>query len=399
MTRLTLSHLLLPFLGGTAAGYTTLSDDTLRHISSPLSASSPSELDPFDGSLLSPILIPRVPGTPGHAAVQAHFINYIKSNLSPEWTIEWHNSTSKTPATGEKLVPFQNLIIRRDPPGMTREREGEMERLTLAAHYDSLYRPEGFIGAVDSAVPCAVLLWVLKELDGAMGKRLGEWEDDGLERGKGVQVVLFDGEEAWVQWSGEDSLYGSRALAEDWQNERYEDGSSRLDTISLFVLLDLLGAADPTVPSFFGKTHWAYQNMGKVEERLRGLKLLESEPKAGRFLHDSERSNWNFAGYVEDDHVPFLRRGVEDILHIIPTPFPRVWHTMDDDVKNLDVATVKDWAKIVAGFVGEWMDLEGHFEGVVPGTEDEKESSAFTVLVRSSLVWLGAGCLGLLLLP
>lgn len=110
----------------------------------------------------------------------------------------------------------------------------------------------------------------------------------------------------------------------------------------------------------------------EVEERLRGLKLLESEPKAGRFLHDSERSNWNFAGYVEDDHVPFLRRGVEDILHIIPTPFPRVWHTMDDDVKNLDVATVKDWAKIVAGFVGEWMDLEGHFEGVVPGTEDEK---------------------------
>ncbi|KAK4204043.1 putative glutaminyl-peptide cyclotransferase [Triangularia verruculosa] len=372
MTRLTLSHVI--FLAGTTTGYTTLSDAALRQLSFPLSASSSSstEFDPFTGSLLSPILVPRVPGTPGHAAVQAHFINYIKSNLSPDWVIEWHNSTSVTPATGDKLVPFQNLIIKREPPGITRDREHEVEWLTLAAHYDSLYRPEGFIGAVDSAVPCAILLWALKELDKAIGRKWEAWEDDGLEQAKGVQVVLFDGEEAWVQWSGEDSLYGSRALAEDWQNTKYQDGSSRLDTISLFVLLDLLGAVDPTVPSFFGKTHWAYQNMARVEQRLRDLGLLESTPKAGKFLHDTDRSNWNFGGYVEDDHVPFLRKGVDDILHIIPTPFPKVWHTMEDDAKNLDVGTVKDWAKIVTGFVGEWMDLEGHFEGVETGTEDEK---------------------------
>jgi glutaminyl-peptide cyclotransferase len=34
----------------------------------------------------------------------------------------------------------------------------------------------------------------------------------------------------------------------------------------------------------------------------------------------------NFFG-VEDDHVPFLRMGV-DVLHIIANPFPRVWHTL-----------------------------------------------------------------------
>jgi glutaminyl-peptide cyclotransferase len=55
-----------------------------------------------------------------------------------------------------------------------------------------------------------------------------------------------------------------------------------------------------------------------------------------------------------------MARGVE-VLHIIPTPFPRVWHTMDDDGEHLDSKTVEDWAKMVTAFVGEWMDLEGYF--------------------------------------
>lgn len=55
-----------------------------------------------------------------------------------------------------------------------------------------------------------------------------------------------------------------------------------------------------------------------------------------------------------------MARGVE-VLHIIPTPFPSVWHTMADDAEHLDMPTVEDWARMVTAFVGEWMDLEGHF--------------------------------------
>jgi hypothetical protein len=33
---------------------------------------------------------------------------------------------------------------------------------------------------------------------------------EGMGEESGVQILLLDGEEAWVQWSGEDSLYGSR---------------------------------------------------------------------------------------------------------------------------------------------------------------------------------------------
>lgn len=186
--------------------YTPLSDDSLRGI--------PSGGDDFDihnGALLAPILIPRVPGTPGSLKAQDHFVGFFKEHL-PEWTIEWHNSTATTPATGDRKVPFANLIFRRDPPWAA---VGDVGRLTLVAHYDSLYKPEGFIGATDSAAPCAMLLHIARSIDEALTKKWKAMEDSGdagagLEEEKGVQILLLDGEEAWVQWSATDSLYGAR---------------------------------------------------------------------------------------------------------------------------------------------------------------------------------------------
>ncbi|KAK4231821.1 peptidase family M28-domain-containing protein [Podospora fimiseda] len=358
------------------SAYTPLSNSTLTNSISPLD----SFISPLDSSsLLSKILIPRVPGTPGHAAVQSHFLDFVKTQLHPDWVVEWHNSTSVTPATGDKLVPFSNIILRRDPPWVS-EGRGDTGRLTLAAHYDSLYKPEGFLGAVDSAVPCAMLMEVLRGVDkGLTRKWEGEGEGkDGLEEEKGVMVLLLDGEEAWVNWGEEDSLYGSRALAETWENTKYENGEhfdGPLQAISLFVLLDLLGAAEPTVPSYFENTHWAYENMARIEGRMRGLGALETKPKRS-FLYEAGKKDWFQKGYIQDDHVPFMRRGV-DILHIIPTPFPAVWHTMDDDGAHLDVPTIRDWTKIFTAFVAEWMDLEGHMPERKGEARDESTESRY----------------------
>jgi len=88
---------------------------------------------------------------------------------------------------------------------------------------------------------------------------------------------------------------------------------------------------------------------------------LQSKPDQP-FLPESEKAHdsFNAAWGVLDDHIPFMARGVE-VLHMIPTPFPHVWHTIDDDGEHLDLSTVEDWARIVTAFVAEWMDLEGHF--------------------------------------
>jgi len=60
---------------------------------------------------------------------------------------------------------------------------------------------------------------------------------------------------------------------------------------------------------------------------------------------------------VQDDHLPFMMRGV-DVLHLIPTPFPKQWHTMRDNAGGLHKRTVYDWAVIVEGFVAEYYGLE-----------------------------------------
>lgn len=154
-----------------------------------------------------------------------------------------------------------------------------------------------------------------------------------------------------------------RSLAEEWEQTMHPAASTYrtpLDAIDLFVLLDLLGSAKPTVPSFFRTTHWAYSNMAAAEARLRSLKQLETAP-ADVFLREAnkkETDRW-LGGAIEDDHIPFQARGV-DILHMIPAPFPAVWHKMTDDGEHLDIPTVKDWAKIVTAFAAEWMELDGY---------------------------------------
>ncbi|UKZ48786.1 hypothetical protein TrVGV298_003016 [Trichoderma virens] len=231
-------------LVGAALGIGTLTDDDLRRLPSP-----GDDFDIHNGKLLAPILIPRVPGTEGQRKTQQHFVDFFTASL-PDWELLWQNSTSKTPATGNNDIPFSNIILRRDPPGF---REGEVGRLTLVAHYDSKMDPKDFIGATDSAAPCAMLMHIARSIDGALkskwdAKVAGDGFDDDLEPGVGVQILLLDGEEAFVRWTQTDSLYGARSLAETWESEFHPSMSTfrtPLHSISLFVLLDLLGSPNP----------------------------------------------------------------------------------------------------------------------------------------------------------
>lgn len=132
-----------------------------------------------------------------------------------------------------------------------------------------------------------------------------------------------------------------------------------LSSITLFLLLDLLGAEKPRITSYFKTTHWAYQHLALIESRMRTLELLESKVDHPFFPEtDKDPDTFNMGWGIQDDHVPFMARGVE-ILHVIPSPFPTVWHTPQDDADHLHMPTVEDWAKIVTAFLAEWMDLEG----------------------------------------
>lgn len=385
LARLVIVLFLIALFPTTSRAYQTVSDATLRKV-----PSTGGDFNIRSGSLLAPILIPRVPGTEGSAAAREHFVEFFREYL-PEWRIDWHNSTAKTPGNSDREIPFTSLIFTRDPPWA---QSGDVGRLTLAAHYDSLYKPEGFIGAVDSAAPCAILLHIARSIDDALSKKWKDMEESGdagsgLEEDRGVQIVLLDGEEAWETWSSTDSLYGARALAEAWESQAYPAAStyrSPIRAINMFLLLDLLGGPNPNVPSYFENTHWAYEGMAQVEARMRGLGLLRTTTKKP-FLPESKRVPNQFArGYIEDDHIPFMVRGVP-ILHIIPTPFPVVWHTMDDDGEHLDIDTTHDWAKILTGFTAEWMELDGFMTSPKQANslENDQDDDAVPIRDRSEL--------------
>ncbi len=95
-----------------------------------------------------------------------------------------------------------------------------MGRLALVAHYDSKITPDGFIGATDSAAPCAMIMHAARNVDEALTTK---WEAmqaeglSGLEEEKGVQILFLDGEEAFVSWTNTDSLYGARYVRSRFQ--------------------------------------------------------------------------------------------------------------------------------------------------------------------------------------
>ena len=181
--------------------YMPLSDSFLQNV-----PSGGSDFDPDHGTLLAPILTPRVPGTAGHTAVQRHFVDFFRSEL-PKWSLEWYNSTSRTPKGAD--VPIENLVFKREPPWT---RPGQANWLTLAAHYDSKKLPNGFVGATDSAVPCAILMHVARSMDQYMTQMHDEMDALGeggtVAMDMGVQIVFLDGKEALDE--REPALYGSR---------------------------------------------------------------------------------------------------------------------------------------------------------------------------------------------
>jgi len=76
------------------------------------------------------------------------------------WTVSEDSFTDATPL-GDKT--FVNMIAVHDP--------AVSRRLTLACHYDSkLYTDVQFIGATDSAVPCALMIDVARALNSSLTK-------------------------------------------------------------------------------------------------------------------------------------------------------------------------------------------------------------------------------------
>merc|ERR1719183_1652350 len=76
-----------------------------------------------------------------------------------------------------------------------------------------------------------------------------------------------------------------------------------------------------------------YDNLVRIEKSLKDRSIIPQRSK------NIFNANFLPAG-IEDDHIPFKRRGVP-ILHLIAYPFPREWHKIGDNRASLDFGRMR----------------------------------------------------------
>jgi glutaminyl-peptide cyclotransferase len=204
-------------------------------------------------------------GSPGHAKAE----EFIKAHFKEEaakGNFETDTFTASTPAG---LLTMSNFIVKY--PG---KKDGI---IVIASHYETNYwlKDINFVGANDGACTTAILI------------ELGNYLRTHPPQGYSVWLVFDDGEEAIKSWTATDSLYGTRHLAAKWS----ADGT--ISKIKAFMVADMIGAKDLNIDHDDNSTPWL----------LDMLKVAAKNTGHSNYIFKRETQ-------VEDDHVPFARRGV-----------------------------------------------------------------------------------------
>jgi glutaminyl-peptide cyclotransferase len=263
----------------------------------------------------------REVGSRGHSAT----IQYLSQELQKNGFRVTHNKFTQTTVIGN--VTFTNIIA-------DYERNFSKPTLILAAHHDSKMIAEfDFLGSTDSVCSCGMILEFAKFFNDKFKSR--EWITSNFN----IQMVIFDGEEAFKSWSFEDSLYGSRHLAQLWEKEQ------KLKSIGLFILFDLLGAE---TPNFFS---YNYHRTTKTQHFYEMIVQIEKQMNVSKYFTDALLP-WD----LDDDHIPFGQRNVP-VLHIISNPFPPEWHTAEDNLDAIKKVPTNRLMQIFAYFFSKIVKL------------------------------------------
>ncbi|MGD0939129.1 MAG: M28 family peptidase [Terracidiphilus sp.] len=236
---------------------------------------------------------PRWPTGPGHLKAEAFLRDHFKHDQLEEDTF-----TASTPIGP---VAMRNFIVRY--PG---KKDGV---IVLATHYETNYwlRNINFVGANDGGATTGLLMAIADQLRAqtAGGKKLD---------GYSVWLLFDDGEEAIHDWTDSDSTYGTKHLAAKWGR----DGT--LAKIKAFILTDMIGDKDLDIQRESRDAAWLVDLVREAAKKYGAEKYF--------FKQEME---------VEDDHLPFVKRGVPsiDIIDLNYGPNNSYHHTDKDTMDKL----------------------------------------------------------------
>jgi Zn-dependent M28 family amino/carboxypeptidase len=200
--------------------------------------------------------------------------------------------------------------------------------LVFSGHYDTKLMPGvDFVGANDGGSSTGLLLelaWVLA----------------GQKRTHDVYLVWFDGEEAFVQYTGTDGFYGSRHLAQRWE----KDGTLR--KIVALINVDMIGDRELAIT----KEMYSRKTLNELIWRVAA--------DLGYSRHFLEEG-----GAVFDDHIQFIQKGVPaaNLIDFEYGPGNSFWHTPKDTLDKLSASSFEVVGKVLLEVLKR---LEAQAEGV-----------------------------------
>ena len=179
------------------------------------------------------------------------------------------------------------------------------QRLAFGSHFDTkLVREFRFVGASDGASSTAVLL----ELARVLKQRKNAYT---------IELLFFDGEEAVIEWRGDDHTYGSRYYVQAAKR------AGALSGLKAFVLLDLVGDRNLNLRRESNSTRWLTDIIWSAAKR---------SGYGQYFLND----DFTVGG---DDHFEFLAEGIPAV-DIIDLDYP-AWHTAQDTLDAVSARSLQ----------------------------------------------------------
>jgi glutaminyl-peptide cyclotransferase len=260
-------------------------------------------------------LVDLGPRPPASDAIEKSRVYIEKQLRSSGWTVNRQAFTDDTP---RGKIEFFNLLGRFSSPGRRSDIQAPAPSFLLCSHYDTkLFDTIRFVGANDGGSSTGLLL----ELARVLGQHPA--------LATKIELVFFDGEEAFENFSETDGLYGSRYFAKSLGQAKsakpFRGG----------VLFDMVGDRDlgitfpPDSPAQIARDIFAAADALKVRSYF------------SYFDRD-----------ITDDHTPLNRIGIPTI-DLIDFDFPP-WHTADDTMDKLSAESLDKVGRVALYYLSEF---------------------------------------------
>ena len=237
---------------------------------------------------------PRPAGSEALARTRAYIVDELqKAGLKAELD----EFEAVTPRGRKKMTN-----IRASRPGT---RPGT---IALVGHYDTkIFTNMTFVGANDGGSSAA---WVLEMARATKDLRLQNT----------LEFVFFDGEEAVVEWTDDDSVYGSRHDVE----RRLKAGT--LNQLKALILVDMIGDKNLAIPKESQSTEWLTTTIWNTAKSLGYTREFPTTEQT-----------------ISDDHIPFLNARIPavDLIDFDYGPGHSYWHQAGDTLDKTSGQSLK----------------------------------------------------------